>query len=49
MVAPLKPLELTAAQIIGILIEAHNLKDGRWTPDTNRNYAVLSTSCQTNI
>ena len=49
MVAPLKPLELTAAQIIGILIETHNLKDGRWTLDTNRKYTVLTTSCQTNI
>ena len=49
MVAPLKPLELTAAQIIGILIETHNLKHGRWTPETNRKYTVLSMSCQTNI
>ena len=31
MVAPLKSLELTATQIIRILIQTRNLKDGRWT------------------
>ena len=51
MVAPLKSLELTAAQIIRIFIQTHNLEDGGWNLNagTSRKCTTLNTSCQTNI
>ena len=52
IVAPLKSLELTAAQIIRIFIQARLRKMAdRWNLNagTSGKYTVLNTSCQPNI
>ena len=52
MVAPLNPLELTAAaQVIRNFIQTHNLEEGRWilNAGTSRKCTILHTSWQTII